>query len=170
MKNGQIELSDNPKIDAHEDRMLVRDVVRHLSGLAKLHSDKKVGNPALSEGLRQIAKALRPYATCPADELDSVLREMRAAQKRPPKKAKATLPPNLESIDEDGIEKVLSDENYTKSQIAELGYKRFGISKSMLASLSKEDALISIRAAMENERALDVISQVARESGKARAS
>ena len=169
MKNEQLKLSGNPKPDAHEDRILVRDVVRHLSGLAKLHADEKVGNPALSEGLRQITKALRPYATCPADELDSVLREIRTAQKRPPKKVKSTLPPNLESIDEDGIEKVLSDENYTKSQIAELGYKRFGISQSALARISKEDALISIRAALENERTLDVISQVARESAKARA-
>lgn len=170
MKNGQLNLSGDPKTAAHEDRILVRDVIRHLSGLAKLHADEKVGNPVLSEGLRQIAKALRPYATCPADELDSVLRGIRTAQKRPPKKAKATLPPNLESIDEDGIEKVLSDESYTKSQIAELGYKRFGISQSMLTRISKEDALISIRAALENERALDVISQVARESGRARAS
>lgn len=170
MRNGQLKLSGDPKTGAHEDRILVRDVVRHLSGLAKLHADEKVGNPALSEGLRQIANALRPYAACPVDELDSALREMRVAQKRPPKKAKATLPPNLESIDKDGIEKVLSDESYTKSQIAELGYKRFGISKSMLARLSKEDALISIRAALDNERDIDVISQVARESGKARAS
>ena len=170
MKNGQAKLSGAQKADAHEDQLLVRDVVRHLSGLAKLHADKNVGNPVLSEGLRQIANALRPYATCPADELDSVLRGMRTGQKRLPKKAKATLPPNLESIDKDGIEKVLSDESYTKSQIAELGFQRFGISRSTLARTSKEDALISIRSALENERSLDVISQVAHESGKARAS
>lgn len=170
MKNGQLKLSGDPKTDAHENRILVRDVVRHLSGLAKLHADENVGNLALSEGLRQIAKALRPYATCPVDELDSALREMRVAQKRPPKKVNATLPPNLESIDKDSIAKVLSDENYTKAQIAELGFQRFGISRSMLARLSKEDALRSIRTALENEKSLDVISQVARESGKARAS
>ena len=167
MRNGQLKLNGDPKTDAHEDRILVRDVVRHLSGMARLHANEKVGNPILIDGLRQIANALRPYSNCPADELDSVLRGIRTGQKRLPKKVKATLPPNLESIDKDGIEKVLSDENYTKSQIAELGYKRFGISQSTLARISKEDALISIRAALET---LDVISQVARESGKARAS
>ena len=85
-------------------------------------------------------------------------------------KKRTPLPPNLEGLNKKDIEDILSDESYTKVQIAELGSRRFGIPRAMLERLRKEDALMSVRAALENEKSLDVISQVARRSGKTRAS
>lgn len=167
-KNGQL------KLDTHENQLLVRDVVRHMSGLAKLYADKKTGNPELSEGLRQVAEALRPYSAYSVHELVPTLKEAKhlalEGHKASARKKRTPLPPNLEGLNKKDIENILSDESYTKVQIAELGSRRFGIPKAMLERLRKEDALMSVRAALENEKSLDVISQVARRSGKTRAS
>ena len=171
MTNKQLELDGKPDVDTRENQMLVKDVVQHLSGLAKLYQEEKIGNPALSQGLRQVVKALRPYAACPVQELAGTLKETKLAKGRntPPRKKKATLPSNLESVCKEDIERILGDENYTKGQVAELGFKRFGVSRSTLERLRKEDAVRSVRIALEHEKSLDVISQQARKSGKDRA-
>lgn len=168
LKNGEL------KLDTHENQLLVRDVVRHLSGLAKLYADKKTGNPKLSEGLRQVSDALRPYSTYPVHELVHTLKESKHlaldGHKTSARKKQTPLPSNLEGLRKKDIENILSDESYTKIQIAELGFRRFGIPRATLVRLRKEDALMSVRTALENEKSLDVISQVARRSGKTRAS
>ena len=78
------------------------------------------------------------------------------------------LPPELESMGQDAIERILDDEGYTKLQIVELGVQRFGISRSKLDRLNKKDALESVRAALGHEKSLDVISIEARKGANAR--
>ena len=172
MNNGQMELNGKLQSDTHKPPILVTDMVRYLSGLAKLHDSEKLGDSELSTGLRLVADALRPYAKHPVHELANALKEAKLVNrpKASSRKPKMMLPPNLEFIHQQDVEKILADENYTKGQIAELGFQRFGISKSMLQRLRKEDAKRSVRSALENERTLDVISQQARKAGKARAS
>lgn len=161
-------------LDTHENQLLVRDVVRHIAGLAKLYADEKTGNSELSEGLRQVADALRPYSTYPVQELVPTLKEAKClaleSHKASAGRKRTSLPSNLEGLHTKDIENILSDESYTKVQIAELGSRRFGIPRATLERLRKEDALMAVHAAMENEKALDVISQVARRSGKTRTS
>ncbi len=172
MKDVQVEPNRMPELGAREDQILVRDISRYLSSLARLNELDKTGNLDLSEGLRQLVQALRPYAVCPVHELDSTLKEARVTNNRrvPQRQLRAILPPNLESIRKEDVEDILKDNRYTKSQVAELGFQRFGISRSTLERLRKEDALRSVRAALEHEKSLDVISRQARKSGKARAS
>ena len=83
-------------------------------------------------------------------------------------RTRADLPFELESLCQEDVERILDDGNYTKKQLAELGYRRFGISMSSLTHLRKEDAVISVRAALRNERTLDVISEMAQRAGRAR--
>ena len=171
MKNGKLISNGKLKPDLHETPILVRDVSHYLSGLAELHDSGKIGNPELSEGLRQIAAALRHYADCPVHELANTIKPQPASRRKATvRKPKVTLPPNLEYLQQDTIDEILAGDDYTKAQIAELGFQRFGISKSMLLHLRKEDAKRSVRSALENERTLDVISKMARKAGKARAS
>ena len=155
------------------EQLLVRDVVRHISGLAKLYADKKIGNPELSEGLQQVADALRPYSAYPVHELVPALKEVKylalEGHKDSARRERTPLPSNLEGLHKKDIENILNDEIYTKIQIAELGFRRFGIPRATLKRLRKEDAILSVRAAMENEKSIDVISQVARRRGKTRA-
>ena len=74
---------------------------------------------------------------------------------------KATLPSDLESLDQGGIEGILDNKDYTKSQLAELGSRRFGISQSSLMRTRKDEAIMVIRTALMNERTLDIIAKVA---------
>ena len=172
MKNKHSKLREKLSLDAQSDQVLVSDVIRYLSGLAKLHRSDKTGNTELSNGLLDLGNALRPYATYPVRELADAIKQAQPASERKSlvRKPKATLPPNLESLQQDDIEKILTDDSYTKIQIAELGFQRFGISKPMLQRLRKEEARRSVRSALDNERTLDVISEMARKAGKARAS
>ena len=65
--------------------------------------------------------------------------------------------------------KQVLDEDHTKDEIAEIGARRFGMSRSKLRRLRKEDAREAIRAALAHEVSLDVISREARSGGVARA-
>ncbi len=169
-------MSSNPDLrnrlptDTEKDEVLVIDIVGFLTDLAKLHEAEKTGNMRLSIGLRHLANALRPYADAPVSELPSVLRQpaLQRIAKRPSNRPKVALPVELESLNQDEIEKILDNDAYTKEQIAELGVQRFGISRSKLARLRKGEAQDSIRAALSHERSLDVISREARISGRAR--
>lgn len=170
MRNNHPMLLAQSKPNAAENQVLVIDIVGYLTGLAKLHEAEKTGNLELSVGLRILADTLRPYADAPVSQLPDVLnrsginRNSECSFTRP----KATLPTALDSLGQTEIEGILDNDSYTKEQIADLGVQRFGISKSKLVRLRKEDAKDSIRAALENERALDVISREARISGRAR--
>lgn len=173
MTNEQLKLNGKSALKTDEGQLLVKDVARYLTGLAKLHEEDKTGNPELSMGLRQVAHALRPFAGHPVTELSEVIGEKRkpssARSKMVSRKPKMALPPELETLSQNDISNMLGEDSYTKQQIAELGFRRFGISRPMLTRLPKKDAWNSIRAALEHERSLDAISREARKAGKARA-
>lgn len=167
------ELNGERKHALQEEQLLVRDIARYLSSLARLNETGKISNPELSDALRQVVDALRLYNSYPVRELAGVLREAKSQKRnRGPlgRKPAVTLPSNLDSLEMKEIEDILADEKYTKDQLAELGFRRFGISRAKLMGLRKEDAKNSVRAALENEKSLDVISEMARKAGKARAS
>lgn len=172
MKNGRDKLKGlQGNLDTEESQLLVSDIVRYLSGMAKLQEDDRTGNPRLGEGLRQVAKVLRPYANCPVSGLtDAIQKKQAGSAETKVALARFTLelPDELESIDQEEIVRIVENVNYTKQQIAELGFRRFGISRSKLERLSKKDALDSVRAALEHEKSLDVISQEAVRSGSLR--
>lgn len=168
MKNGQSKLNPELLPDPREGQLLVSDIARYLSGLAKLQESGKTGNPALSEGLRSVAQALRPYAHCPAAELpEAIRREKPAAGGN-----KAAFPPEmaaaLESLSQEEVARILDDPGSAKQQVSELGFHRFGISRAKLERLSKQAARDAVRAALEHEKSLDVISREASKSGQAR--
>ena len=171
MRNGQFKSQKPTSYGVEENQLCVADMVQYLVRLAKLYEGDKTGNTELSEGLRTVAQALRPYADCLVIELTDAIKRQApstAGLKRASTKAKSQLPPALEAIGQEAIERILGDESYTKQQIAELGYRRFGISRSKLERLRKKDAQDSVRAALEHEESLDVISKEARRVGKER--
>ena len=161
-----------PDPNAQANYLLVDDIVRYLSRLANLYSEAKTGNSELSDGLRQLVNALRPYSNRPVPDLADIIREatLRRFRETSPKKIKAILPSNLESLPPQEVEKILDDENYTKDQVINLGVKRFGISYAKLTRLGKKNVLESIRAALNHEKSLDVISKEAQRGGEMRSS
>ena len=151
-------------------QILVGDVSQYLAGLAKLHGTEKTGNMALSGALRQLVDTLRPYARVPMSELDEIIKQTkRPSSVRPSNPPKTPLPNNLESIGRDEIQRMLAEGDYSKLQIAQIGARRFGMSRSKLVRLRKQEAEREILAAIEHEKSLEVISQEARHGGLARA-
>ena len=84
------------------------------------------------------------------------------------RKPKRTLPPGVERLSYEEVEEMLDDDGYTKSQIAELGFRRFGIPEKFMLHSRKDKAVMSIRDAVMNERILDAISEQAHKAGRAR--
>ena len=171
MKNGKVK----PDPNARETQLLVSDIAGYLSGLAKLQDSDKTGNPALSEGLRSVAQALRPYAHCPAAELSHALQREKPADsvsKAAANGNRAAFPPEvavaLESISQEEVARILEDPGSGKQLVAELGFRRFGISRAKLERLSKQAARDAVRNALENEKILDAIAEQARKAGEAR--
>ena len=173
MRNGQFKSKKRAPYPAEDGQLLVADMVQYLLNLAKLYEKDKTGNAGLSEGLRCVARALRPYADFLVPELTDAIKKrapIKNSFKITSNKAKLDLPRVLESISKKNVERILSDKGYTKEQIIELGFQRFGISRSKLKRLRKEDARNSVRAALEHEKSLDAIAMEARRGGKARVS
>ena len=84
------------------------------------------------------------------------------------RKPKRTLPAEVERLTYEEVERILDDDGYTKRQIAELGFRRFGIPEKFLFYSRKDEAVLSVRATISNERILDAISRQARKAGAAR--
>lgn len=153
-----------------EERLSIDDLIRYLSRLADLNKEDRTGNPEWSDGLRQLARALRPHAALSIVEFADLVKGISARPVTSPRKEKVALPPNLDSLSRPDIEKVLDDDRFTKSQIIEVGTRRFGIPKSKLARSCRQDAVESVRAALDHERSLDLISAEARRGGESRLS
>ena len=152
-----------------DNRFYVGDVLQYLSGLAELHKNGKTANIKLSNGLQAVVDVLQPYSGYSVSELANT---DITTLVYPPQTIwggnKPELPTGLETVSQEAIEKILADENYTKQQVVELGVRRFGISKSKLNRLRKKDVQELVRASLEHEKTLDVISEEARKGGKSR--
>jgi len=171
MSDDQPRQNSEHESDTRERPLLIEDLIRYLSRLVALNRDPRTGNVDLSEGLRELVKALRPHSHRAIQELSDILGEGVSRTRKPsPRDAKATLPPDLRALSEQGVNGILEDRSYTKLQLVELGIQRFGISQSRLLRLTKDEVCESIRAALNHERSLGVISQEARRGGDKRSS
>ena len=150
-------------LESKDNYLSVGDLIQYLSRLEKLYKDDKTGNPKLSEGLRELVKALRPYMRLSIVDLTGALGEEKRSLRDnfSSQKAREPLPPDLETIPCDGIESIIG-RKYSKVQLVELGARRFRISRSKLMRLDREGVLASIRSALDHEMSLDVISREAR--------
>jgi Zn ribbon nucleic-acid-binding protein len=77
---------------------------------------------------------------------------------------------DLKFLSDKKVDEILKDSSFTKKQLIELGNQRFGITQSKLVRLSKKYVIESIRAALNHERSLGIISQEARKAGEKRLS
>ena len=170
MSTFELQSPESPGTKHPEEFLLIGDLIRYLSRLAALNKEDKTGNPVLSDGLKQMARALRPHADLSVAEFADLVRSISDRSRSSPRKEKAALPSNLESLSWSEIEKILDDDEFTKSQIAEVGTARFGISRSKLMGTSRQGALESMRAALDHEKSLEFISEEARRSGENRLS
>lgn len=150
--------------------VVVGDILRWLLALSDMQGDARTGNAAFANAIRVLADALKPHRSRSVPELIELLASLNApkvaesAHRKPP----VELPSSLPTLSESAVERVLADSRYLKSQLAELGFQRFGISRSRLCRLTKTAAVDAIRGALDHERSLDAISQQAQMAAKRR--
>ena len=150
--------------------ILVGDILRCLSALADMQRDSRTGNAAFADAIRIFADALKPHRSRPVPDLIELLAGMspRKTPKPAQRKTPVELPSSLTTLPGSAVERVLADDRYLKSQLAELGFQRFGISRSRLCRLNKTAAVDAIRGALEHERSPDAIGQQAQVAAKRR--
>lgn len=109
-----------------------------------------------------------PYSGLRMSELTKLMKNGQqpvATKRTSATRVKVDLPEDVESLSVDEMEGFLSsDEKHTKGMLVELGFRRFGISRSKLERLPKAEALESVRSALEHEKSLEAISREARGS------
>jgi hypothetical protein len=149
----------------------VGDITNYLQRLAMLQKDPATGNPRIAEGLRLLAEALRRHAHLNLTDLNKALSTpTRKAGKPIAKKPQAALPPDVDTLTLDQVERIISDSAYIKAQLIQVAALRFGIPKARLVRLNTSQVVQTIRAAVAHEHSLGVISKSARLGGQARSS
>ena len=115
---------------------------------------------------------MRPYRRLPITELASSLGKGKggAPCDSQPARRKVALPPDLRNLSWDQVRNVLDDDRYIKAQLAELGFSRFGLSRSRLERLGRREVLETLYAALDREVSLDIIARSAEEAGARRSS
>ena len=163
MRGEQTTSHEGIDLESKGNHLSVGDLIQYLSRLERLCKDDKTGNPKLSEGLRELVKALRPYTRWSVVDLQGALGKENRSPRRnfSSERVREPLPPDLETIPCDGIESIIG-RKYSKVQLVELGVRRFRIPQSKLMRLDRDGVLASIRSALNHEMSLDVISQEAR--------
>ena len=153
-----------------ERGIVVGDILRCLSALADMQHDTRTGNAAFANAIRIFADALRPHRSRSVQDLIELLASLSNTKAPGSGRRKSTvdLPSGLTTLPEAAVERVLADNRYLKSQLAELGFQRFGISRSRLCRLTKTAAVEAIRIALEHERSLNAIGQQAQIAAKRR--
>lgn len=149
--------------------LLIGDLAKHLARLATVEQDERTGNLSLSKGLALLADCLRRQKSRPVTDLVELRLEHCAPRVRAARKPTIELPGELDTLEWDAVVAILDNERYQKKQLIELGERRLGIPPSRLSKLKRADAVASIRAALDNERALATIGYSARLTGERRA-
>lgn len=150
--------------------IVVGDILRCLSAVADMQRDARTGNAAFADAIRIFADALKPHRARPVPDLIELLAGLSARKVPEPvsRRVPVELPSGLTTLPGSAVERVLADDRYLKSQLAELGFQRFGISRSRLCRLNKTAAVDAIRGALEHERSLDAIGRQAQVAAKRR--
>ena len=167
MKRGS---SQTDSANATAPDIVVGDILRCLSTLAEMQRDARTGNAAFADAIRIFADALKPHRSRPVPDLIELLAGLCAPNmpEPPQRKPPVELPTDLTTLPQSAVERVLAEDRYVKSQLAELGFQRFGISRSRLCRLTKAAAVEAIRGALEHERSLNAIGQQAQLAAKRR--
>ena len=148
----------------HPSELLVSDIARYLARLARLQQDEMTGNAGLSRGLSALSRALTSRSELSLSEVTRLIRGTRkptAARPKPRAESELTLPADVAKMRIEELERFLDGRNHSKNQLIELGFQRFGISRSKLSRLNKDEAMGSIRSALEHEKSLETISREA---------
>lgn len=148
----------------------VRELIRYFRRLATLASDPATGNRELADALSQLATALE-------DPTGEQVRAFLARLSVPQIRASTRRLSQQTSLIDTNVLAQLPLEQITgflqhasRQDLVALGQARFGLSRSMLERLRREEIERSIQAAARNEESIHAISKQAEDAGRNRRS
>jgi hypothetical protein len=134
-------------------RITAADVGRYLKHLATLNRDPLTGNPELSEALLEISAVLSAGKALPAPKV----LEDHASQTRFEFEREF----DFHSLSLEDVRKLLQREDLTKADLTMIGMERFGIAKSRMDRITRDEIVQAISSAMQHEESLAIISEEA---------
>jgi uncharacterized protein with von Willebrand factor type A (vWA) domain len=126
------------------------DVGRYLRHLAALHRDPLTGNVAMSDALQEIASVLMSAKASPAHKaLEDFMTQ-----------GKFEFEDNMDlrSISLEKVREILARSDLTKLDLTTVGTVRFGIAKSRMNRVSRDEIVRMISSAVQHEESLAIIS------------
>lgn len=153
------------------DELLTADVIRYLKQLSKLYGDDVVGNAKLHEALIILTSHLNKYSSYPISEAISLIEKRTINKKENTKKiGKQKIQINYQELTQDQIKNYLNSNLLTKDQFIEIGHIKYGIPKSGMLRLNRNDIIDRIKSALAHSDSISIISDAAKDSGKYRKS
>jgi hypothetical protein len=129
------------------------DLGRYLKHLAALHRDPLTGNVAMSDALHEIAAILIAAKAVPAAK---ALEEFTDQNKFDFENEL-----DFQSLSLEKVREILEQAELTKSNLTTVGTKRFGIAKSRMSRVPREEIVKMIYSALHHEESLTIISKEA---------
>jgi hypothetical protein len=129
------------------------DVGRYLKNLAALNRDPLTGNVAMSDALQEIAAIL---IAAKATSATKTLGDFTAQSKFDFEEEF-----DFQSLPLDKVREILARPDLTKSDLATVGTERFGIAKSRMDRVPRDEIIKMIASAMQHEESLAIISEEA---------
>lgn len=129
------------------------DVGRYLKHLAALHRDPLTGNVAMSDALNEIAAILIAAKAEPAAKVLTNFTEQ--------SKFEFEEEFDFQTLPLEKVREILARPDLTKSDLATIGTERFGIAKSRMDRVPRDEIIKMISSAMQHEESLTIISEEA---------
>ncbi len=142
-------------------------VAQFLDKIADSLKDRRTGNPAMSEALRALAKRLRGGALPLEPQL---LGRQTVHSEAEQLSFQDDDDLQFESLTLFQAEEAIRRPEMTKGHLIIIATERFGLARSRLERMPKDELVRAILAALEHERSLNIISEEARRGGADRTS
>lgn len=141
--------------------LTAQEVGRFLKQFAQSLRDPQTGNTRMSEALISISNHLIGEKF---NDIETAISKFEFT----PQSDDDEL--NFEGVPIQKVYSILTDPNITKSQLLIIGTERFGIARSRMERLQREEIAQLIFSAAQHEESLDIISDEAVRGGKTRTS
>lgn len=170
-------MSDIPRVpigrkaaSGQQRDLSAEDFARVLSRVASLFEVSPPTDSELVRCLRAMSGALNTWGKQPAGEAIECLRKSGEAKQVTETRSRnlIELPENLAALSANETDRILRDDAYTKEQLVELGFVRFGIARARLSRGGKDKVIEAVRSALEHEKSLEVIEREATRGGENR--
>lgn len=148
--------------ESKQAQLTAAEVGRYLKQLAALHRNARTGNLALSDALMKLSQDLMAAKSTPLSKVNIEYAHHQSAFN--------FSYAEVDNFTRERVRELLRNEKLSKSDLTKIGVVRFGMPKSRLVKLSRDEIVETITAAVDHEESLAIISDEAKRGGQLRSS